>query len=166
MSINKSFCLIITLSYQVSDHKIDLYLEKGETIYTTYEVENTIGIVLNIASIIAGSLSIPTLIAKKFLQALIYNSLLFISQGEIKNWLGINSINAEAVRHTWYSYDADDHSTCETQWNNVYTIKESTSKLKGQVYGTTENDIYEQEFKATCYMLLWPCDFDNPINIY
>jgi hypothetical protein len=67
-----------TLSYQVSDHKIDLYIEKGETIYTTYEVENTIGIVLNIPSIIAGSLSIPTLIAKKFLQALIYNSLIFI----------------------------------------------------------------------------------------
>ncbi|MCT4686654.1 hypothetical protein [Vallitalea sp.] len=157
---------IDTLTYQVSDHRIDLYLEKGPMRETIYNVQNELGNIIDIAMILAGAVAIPLVIINAYISVLIYNSLIFVVGGAIKSWKGIKSLNVDAVRYTWYSYDADDHSTCETQWNDVYTIKESTSTLIGQVYGTTEDDIYEQEFKATCYMLLWPCDFDNPANIY
>lgn len=153
-----------TLTYQVSDHRIDLFLEKGNMRETTVEVRNQLGLLIDVAMILASALAVPVAIISTFLVACIQGALVTYVGGHIKKWVGFDSLNVDSWRYTYHCYDADDYDNHESSYEDVYLVKESSHTLEGQWFNN-DRDIHTQQFKASCYMLLW-VDFSNPDNIY
>jgi hypothetical protein len=133
-------------------HKINVYL-KTETYQSQYNIQSYTGKVVDLVVLVAGSLNLPLIMAKKFVQALIYNAFLYVASGVVKKVRGIRTLACLRTDCNWKIVDADDPSVKDYTKGSRYIINAKGEEEYGKVYsdGWIEEKFYTQKFKIACH---------------
>lgn len=155
-----------TMSYRVDGNKIDVTCKTEEKV-STYNIKNFTGKVIDLVVILAGSLSLPSILSKQFVQALIWNGFLYVSSNEVKKVVGIETLASTVIDNSFEICDSKNTRNKERFNGGTEYIIIETGRVneKYKEGGFVESDFNTKSFKAFCHKQIFGT-ISNDENIY